>query len=479
MTPFIHQNFLLFSEEAEHLYHDYAAGMPIIDYHCHLPPEEVAQDKQWENLSQVWLYGDHYKWRQMRTNGIDEYYCTGGATDREKFNKFAETVPYLLRNPLYHWSHLELARHFDIDDCMLSPKTADEIWDRTQAKFDHGISARQLMLDSKVKVVCTTDDPIDSLEHHRVVAADRFGVEMYPTFRPDRAMQPEHGDYAGYIEQLAGASGVEIRSYATLIDALRNRHDFFHQHGCRLSDHGISQAYFAPATESELNRIFTKARGGKALDADEDEQFKTAILLETGRMDAARGWTKQLHIGALRSANTRKLKEVGRDSGFDSINDLRYAEKLACYLDALDVDCSLPKIILYNLNPCDNEMLATMLGNFQDGSVPGKIQMGSGWWFLDQKDGMERQIEALSQLGCLSRFVGMLTDSRSFLSYPRHEYFRRVLCNILGKDMAQGLVPRDFDLVGGMVRDICYNNAETYFGFDFNKDTQAKFQSVS
>lgn len=466
MTPYITENFLLFSEEAERLYHEFAADMPIIDYHCHLPPEEIAQDKQWENLSQVWLDGDHYKWRQMRTNGIDEHYCTGDASDREKFDKFAETMPYLLRNPLYHWSHLELARYFDIDDCVLSPETADDIWERAQVKFDRGLSARQLMLGSKVKVVCTTDDPIDSLEHHRAVAAEDFGVKIYPAFRPDRAMQPESGGYAEYIEQLAAASGIAINSYTSLIEALGNRHDFFHQHGCRLSDHGILRAHFATATESELNRIFIKATAGKALSADEDEQFKTAILLETGRMDAAKGWTKQLHIGALRSANTRKLKEVGRDSGFDSINDLNYAEKLAAFMDALDVEGRLPKTILYNLNPSDNEMLATMLGNFQDGSIPGKIQMGSGWWFLDQKDGMERQIEALSQLGCLSRFVGMLTDSRSFLSYTRHEYFRRVLCNILGKDMAQGLVPRDFDLVGRMVRDICYHNAEAYFGFD-------------
>jgi glucuronate isomerase len=463
---YINDNFMLFSDEAERLYHDDAARMPIIDYHCHLPPEEVAQNKTWENLTQVWLYGDHYKWRQMRTNGVDERFCTGDASDREKFDKFAETMPYLLRNPIYHWSHLELARYFDIDDCVLSPETADEIWNRTQVKFDAGISARQLMLDSNVKVVCTTDDPVDSLEHHRAVAADGFAVKMFPTFRPDKAMMPERGGYAQYVETLAAVSGVEIKSYATLIEALRNRHDFFHEHGCRLSDHGIARAYFTSVTEKEADNIFKKAWAGNPLSADDDEKFKTALMLEFGRMDAEKGWTKQLHFGALRSANTRKLKEVGPDSGFDSINDLSYAEKLAKYLDALDVENSLPKTIFYNLNPTDNEMLATMLGNFQGGSVPGKMQLGSGWWFLDQKDGMERQIEALSQLGSLSRFVGMLTDSRSFLSYTRHEYFRRVLCNVLGSDMANGFVPCDFELVGRMVRDICYNNAADFFGFE-------------
>ena len=466
MKPYIHDQFLLFSDHADRLYHEYAADMPIIDYHCHLPPEEVANDKTWENLTQVWLYGDHYKWRQMRTNGISEHYCTGGASDREKFDKFAETLPKLLRNPLYQWSHLELARYFGIDDCLLSPKTADSVWERTQAHFDAGLSARQLMLKSKVRVVCTTDDPIDSLEHHKSVAAEDFGVKMFPAFRPDAVLFPEQGTYRTYLEKLAAASGLEIKSYRSLIAALRQRHDYFHAHGCRLSDHGIIRAYFAEVTEADAERIFAKALAGKALDAHEDEQFKTALLLELGRMDAEKGWTKQLHIGALRSANTRMLRSVGRDSGFDSINDDNYAEKLARYLDALDREERLPKTILYNLNPRDNEMLATMIGNFQDGETPGKMQFGSGWWFLDQKDGMERQIEALSQLGSLGQFVGMLTDSRSFLSYTRHEYFRRLLCNILGEDMRRGLIPEDFDLVGPMVQDICYNNAANYFGFE-------------
>jgi glucuronate isomerase len=467
MEKFINENFMLQSDEAVRLYHEFAADMPIIDYHCHLPPEEVAQDKTWENLSQVWLYGDHYKWRQMRTNGVDERFCTGDASDREKFDKFAEVMPYLLRNPLYHWSHLELARYFDIDDCVLSPETADDIWDRTKAKLGNGISARQLMLDSKVKVVCTTDDPADSLTHHLAVKADGFKVQMLPAFRPDQAMAVEDATaFNGYLEQLGAAADVDINSYEALIDALRKRHDFFHEMGCRISDHGLNTCWFQPATESEIAAIFDKVRAGKQVTVEEDEQFKTAMLLEFGRMDAEKGWTKQLHLGALRNANTRMLNQLGDNTGFDSIGDWSYAGPLSRYLDALNSENALPKTILYNLNPNDNEMLATMLGNFQDGSVAGKMQLGSGWWFLDQKDGMERQIEALSQLGSLSRFVGMLTDSRSFLSYTRHEYFRRILCNILGRDMAEGAVPYDFELVGRMVRDICYNNAADYFGFD-------------
>ena len=467
MKKFISDHFMLQSDEAVRLYHEFAADLPIIDYHCHLPPEEVAQDKTWENLSQVWLNGDHYKWRQMRTNGVDERFCTGDASDREKFDKFAEVMPYLLRNPLYHWSHLELARYFDIDDCVLSPETADAIWDRTQAKLGDGISARQLMRDSKVKVVCTTDDPADSLTHHLAVKAEGFEVQMLPAFRPDKAMAVENATaFNAYLEQLGAAADVDIHSYATLIDALRKRHDFFHAMGCRISDHGLNTCWFKLATESEIASIFDKVRAGKQVTVEEDEQFKIAMLLEFGRMDAEKGWTKQLHLGALRNANTRMLNQLGANTGFDSIGDWSYAEPLSRYLDTLNSENALPKTILYNLNPNDNEMLATMLGNFQDGSVAGKMQLGSGWWFLDQKDGMERQIEALSQLGSLSRFVGMLTDSRSFLSYTRHEYFRRILCNILGRDMVEGAVPYDFELVGRMVSDICYNNAADYFGFD-------------
>ena len=464
---FINENFMLQSDHAVRLYHEYAVDMPIIDYHCHLPPEEVALDKSWDNLTQVWRYGDHYKWRQMRTNGVAERFCTGDASDREKFDKFAETMPYLLRNPIYHWSHLELARSFGIDDLVLSPKTADEVWERTSAKFEAGISARQLMQASNVKVVCTTDDPVDSLAHHIAVKADPFGTQMRPTWRPDRAMAIENSkDYAHYLSQLEIASGMEIIGYTDLIEALRKRHQFFHDVGCRLSDHGLSTCYFSPARETELATIFAKARTGAPVSADEEAKFKTAMMLEFGRMDAEKGWTKQLHFGPIRNNNTKMFNLAGADIGFDSIGDPNFAEPLSRYLDALNSEDALPKTILYNLNPRDNEMLATMIGNFQDGSIPGKLQLGAGWWFLDQKEGMTRQIEALSQLGSLSRFVGMLTDSRSFLSYARHEYFRRILCNILGNDMKEGLIPNDPELVGRMVSDICYNNAANYFGFE-------------
>jgi glucuronate isomerase len=466
-TPFINDSFMLFSDEAERLFHDYAAKMPIIDYHCHLPPDEVAQDKTWGNLTQLWLNGDHYKWRQMRTNGIAEKYCTGDATDRQKFEKFAQVMPYLLRNPLYHWCHLELARYFDIDDCVLSPQTADDVWDRTESKINSGISAQQLIRDSNVELICTTDDPADTLEHHLAMQRQDGGIRMLPAWRPDRAMAVENAKtFQAYLQQLSAAADLQIDSYAGLIEALRKRHDFFHDCGCRLSDHGLNYCFFQPASDATIAGIFDKANSGKQVTAEEDEQFKTAMMLEFGRMDCEKGWTQQLHIGALRSVNTRMLKEVGPDCGFDSIGDWSYAEKLGRFLNTLNSEHALPKTILYNLNPRDNEILATMIGNFQDGSVVGKMQMGSGWWFLDQKDGMERQIEALSQMGSLSRFVGMLTDSRSFLSYTRHEYFRRILCNLLGNDMAKGFVPHDFDLVGRMVQDISYNNAVQYFDFD-------------
>ncbi len=467
MKRFITENFMLLSDEAVRLYHEYAEGLPIIDYHCHLPPEEVAQDKSWENIAQVWLNGDHYKWRQMRTNGIAEHYCTGEASDREKFDAFASIMPYLLRNPIYHWSHLELARYFGIDDCVLSPETADAIWDRTKVAFDAGISARQLMRDSRVRVVCTTDDPADTLEHHRAVKADGFEVQMLPTWRPDKAMAVEDpAAYKAYLERLGASADMEINGFEALVAALRKRHDVFHEVGCRLSDHGLGTCWFRPATATQVSEIFDQVLAGGMLSEEEIEQFKTAMLLEFGRMDAEKGWTKQLHFGAMRNNNTRMFKQLGPDTGFDSIADWRYAEPLSRYLDALNSEDALPKTILYNLNPRDNEVLATMLGNFQDGSVAGKMQFGSGWWFLDQKDGMERQIEALSQLGSLSRFVGMLTDSRSFLSYTRHEYFRRILCNVLGRDMRDGLIPYDFELVGRMVADISYHNAANYFGFE-------------
>ncbi|XPF93355.1 glucuronate isomerase [Colwellia sp. RE-S-Sl-9] len=469
MSKFINNNFLLQTDVAFTLYHEYAADMPIIDYHSHLSPQEVAENKQWDNLSQVWLNGDHYKWRQMRTNGINERYCTGDASDKEKFEQYASIMPYVLKNPLYHWSHLELARYFDIDDCVLNSETAENIWQRSQETFKQGLSARQLLVKSKVKLICTTDDPIDSLEHHKALADENFVVKMLPTWRPDKAMAVENPtSYNEYINKLATVADHQISTYQDLVAALRIRHQYFHDHGCRLSDHGLSTCYFATVTEREIERIFKKVRSGDALLSFEIEKIKTALLLEFGRMDAEKNWTKQLHLGAMRNNNSRMLKAVGADTGFDSIGDYSQGEKLSAYLDALDAEQLLPKTIIYNLNPSDNELIATMIGNFQDGSSAGKLQFGSGWWFLDQKDGIERQIEALSQLGSLGRFVGMLTDSRSFLSFTRHEYFRRVLCNILGNDIKNGLIPNDLALIGKMVQDICYNNAAEYFGFDLS-----------
>ena len=462
---FINEDFLLQTKAASRLYHEYAEGKPIYDYHCHLNPAEIRQDVSWENITQVWLNGDHYKWRVMRTNGISEDYCTGTRPDREKFQKFAETMPYLLRNPMYHWSHLELARYFGIDDVLLSGETAEDVWKRTGEVLKRGLSARKLMTDSNVKVSCTTDDPADTLEHHKLLAGEGFAVKVLPTWRPDKSMAIDKPFWNSYLDELGKAADKTISSYSDLVAALRIRHQYFHDAGCRLSDHGLDTVYASDFTDEQISRIFDSARSGIAVSADEADRFKTAMMLEFGRMDAEKGWTKQLHIGAIRNNNTRLFEQLGPDTGFDSIDDHTFARELSAYMNRLDMENKLPKTILYNLNPRDNEVIATMLGNFQDGTIAGKIQMGSGWWFLDQKDGMERQMEALSQLGLLRRFVGMLTDSRSFLSYTRHEYFRRILCNILGKDMENGLIPMDYDLVGAMVEDICHRNAGNYFGF--------------
>ncbi len=467
MSGLIHEHFLLQNDEAIRLYFDYAAGLPIIDFHTHLPPAEIAADARWENITQVWLSGDHYKWRQMRTNGVAERYCNGDATDREKFDAFAGIVPYLLRNPLYHWCHLELARYFQIDDLLLSAETAGAVWERSTAVLQSGLTARSLIETSNVLAVCTTDDPIDSLEHHAAVAADEtFDARVFPTWRPDRVLAfADPGSWNSYVDQLADAADVEIGSYDDLIVALSARHDVFHQAGCRLSDHGLATCLFSPATEREIRGIFDRVRSGAVLSAAECDQLATAVLLELGRLNSEKGWTMQLHIGALRNMNSAMFAEVGPDSGFDSIGDRRYAEPLARFLDTLSCAGTLPRTILYNSNPRDNEMLATMLGNFQDGSVPGKMQLGSAWWFLDQKDGIERQLEAISQMGSLRRFVGTVADSRSFLSFSRHEYFRRILCNVLGSEMGAGLLPRDFDLVGALVEDVCFRNAASFFGF--------------
>lgn len=466
---FITEDFLLQTDAARRLYHEHAETLPIIDYHCHLPPDQIARDHRFANLTEVWLAGDHYKWRAMRTNGVDERYCTGDAPDVEKFIKWAETMPYCLRNPLYHWTHLELKRYFGIGDRLLGPDTAQSIWDECNAMLTSPqFSCRGLIQRSNVALICTTDDPVDTLEHHESLAADSsFRTPVLPAWRPDKATAIANGaDFNAYVDKLAAAADVEIRSFGHFLDALRQRHDYFHAHGCRVSDHGLETIHALDYTEQGVAATFDKARSAKPISPGEAHEFELAMLYHFGIMDHEKGWTQQFHMGALRNNNSRMFARAGRDIGFDSMGDYEIGRPLSRLLDRLDRTNQLARTILYNLNPRDNALMATMIGNFQDGSMPGKIQYGSAWWFLDQKDGMEAQIEVLSQMGLLSRFVGMLTDSRSFLSYTRHEYFRRILCNILGNDITAGLIPADYNLVGGMVRDVCYHNAARYFGFD-------------
>ncbi len=467
MKIFNDKDFLLQTETAQMLYHEHAAKMPIIDYHCHLNPQQVASDHKFRNLSEIWLDGDHYKWRAMRTNGVGERYCTGDASDWEKFEKWAETVPYTMRNPLYHWTHLELKTAFGVDK-ILNPKSAKEIYDHCSALLQKPeYSARGLMRHYNVEVVCTTDDPVDSLEHHIKCREDGFECKVLPTWRPDKAMAVENSAaFKAYVDRLSEVSGVEIRSFVTLIDALRVRHRFFESVGCRLSDHGFEEFYAEDYTSAQIEAIFKKVYGGESLSEQEIRMYKSAMLVEGGIMDSESGWTQQFHFGVMRNNNSRKMAAIGVDTGFDSICDLNLAKNMAKFLDRLDQQGKLTKTILYNLNPRDNEMVATMIGNFQDGEIAGKIQFGSGWWFLDQKDGMERQMNTLSLLGLLSRFVGMLTDSRSFLSYARHEYFRRILCNLIGNDVEAGLLPAsEMDFIAKMVENISYNNAKEYFKF--------------
>ncbi|MDE5705542.1 MULTISPECIES: glucuronate isomerase [Muribaculum] len=471
MKPFMDENFLLQTPTAQKLYHEHAAGMPIIDYHCHLIPKMVADDHKFSSITEIWLGGDHYKWRAMRSNGVPERFCTGtDTTDWEKFEKWAETVPYTFRNPLYHWTHLELKTAFGIDK-LLNPETAREIFEACNDKLqnDPTMTARGLMRRYNVETVCTTDDPVDSLEYHKAVADSGFEIKMLPTWRPDKAMAVENAAaFRAYVEKLAEVSGVEINKFQDLVDALQKRHDFFESMGCRLSDHGIEEFYAADYTQDEIDAIFNKVYGGKELSKEEIHKFKSAMLVVFGEMDYESGWTQQFHYGAIRDNNSKMFKLLGPDTGFDSIGEFTTAKSMSKFLDTLNSRGKLTKTILYNLNPCANEVIATMLGNFQDGSVAGKIQFGSGWWFLDQKDGMQKQMNALSVLGLLSRFVGMLTDSRSFLSYPRHEYFRRTLCNLVGNDIENGEVPYtgyEEARVNKMIEDICYNNAKNYFKF--------------
>ncbi|GAB4004264.1 glucuronate isomerase [Spirosoma migulaei] len=461
---FLSDDFLLQTETARRLYHDYARKMPIIDYHCHLPPDQIAADKQFDTITQLWLYGDHYKWRAMRTHGIDERYCTGNASDWEKFEKWAETVPYTLRNPLYHWTHLELKSPFGITD-VLNPTTARLVYDTCNDQLPD-LSARSLLRYFNVRVVCTTDDPLDSLEHHKQLVQDGFNVKILPAFRPDKAMAADDPIvFRGYVQKLAELTNREIHTLASYLDALKSRHDYFAEMGCRLSDHGLEVIYAEPYTEGEVQRIFDQLNRGVAILPIDVLKFKSFMLVQFAEWDHEKGWTQQFHLGALRNNNLRRLRELGPDTGWDSIGDFPQAASLSRFLGGLDDRNQLAKTILYNLNPADNEVIATMIGNFNDGSIRGKVQFGSGWWFLDQKDGMEKQINALSNMGLLSAFVGMVTDSRSFVSFPRHEYFRRILCNIFGNEIENGELPNDVAWVGEIVQDICYRNAERYFGF--------------
>jgi len=462
---FIHDNFLLHCPTAERLYHQFARPQPILDYHSHLSAVDIANNRGFNDLFEIWLEGDHYKWRAMRANGVPERFCTGSASPHDKFLTWARTVPHTLRNPLYHWTHLELKRHFNVDE-LLNEQTAESVW-RTanqQLQTDE-LTAQGILRKFDVRVACTTDDPTDSLEHHISINSRDLGFRVYPTFRPDKSLLVDQPDqFNPWIDRLEAASNVDASTLAGLLDALDRRHSHFHDNGARLSDHGLPHCYAHSCSETEAARIFDNARAGRAASPSEHEAFASFMMVYFGHLDAKRGWTKQLHLGPLRSTNTRKLRELGPDTGFDSIGDFPQAAALSAYLDLLEVEHALPRTIIYNNNPTDNHVFATAAGNFQDESVAGKIQFGSAWWFLDQKDGIEHQLKVLSNVGLLSRFVGMVTDSRSFMSFPRHEYFRRVLCNLLGNDMERGELPNDEALVGDMVRRVCYQNAADYLG---------------
>lgn len=462
MKNFLDQDFLLQTKTAQRLYHDYAANMPIIDYHNHLPPAEIRSNKKFDTITEIWLKGDHYKWRAMRTFGVDENNITGDADDFTKFKVWAETVPYTMRNPLYHWTHLELKKPFGITD-LLSPNTAETIYKKCNEQLP-SLPVYTILKQFNVEVLCTTDDPADSLEHHIAIKQNNAGIKVFPAFRPDKAMAVEDADsYNQYINRLSAASKTSISNYQGLLEVLKKRHDFFHETGCRISDHGLETMYADDFTMAELEASFEKVRKGEKLSEDSVRQFKSATLHFICQWNAERNWAQQFHIGALRNNNTRLLQRLGADAGVDSIGDWQVAQPMSVFLNRLDKENKLAKTIIYNNNPSHNAVHATMIGNFQGGNIPGKIQFGSGWWFLDQKDGMEQQMNTLSNMGLLSLFVGMITDSRSFLSFPRHEYFRRILCNLIGNDVENGELPNDIQWLGKMVQDICYNNAKRYF----------------
>jgi len=466
MKEFLDQNFLLQNKTAERLYHEFAKDMPIIDYHCHLDPEQMASNVNFNSLTEIWLKGDHYKWRAMRANGVNEAFITGDKTDWEKFEQWAATVPFTLRNPLYHWTHLELQRYFGINE-LLSPQTAKAIYDNCTEKLNAPeYNVQSLITKMNVEVICTTDDPLDTLEHHQHIKKSNWNVKVFPAFRPDKAMNADDPKALNeYITKLETIANVSIDSYDNYLSALKRRHDYFAENGCIISDHGLEQLYAEEFTLQEVAVIFDKIRLGKELEHSEVLKFKSAMLHEFALWDHDKGWVQQYHIGALRNNNSRAYREIGPDTGYDSMGDFSQARALSKFLNRLDSTNQLAKTIIYNLNPADNELIATMAGNFNDGSVIGKIQFGSAWWFLDQKDGMIRQLNALSSMGLVSRLVGMLTDSRSFLSFPRHEYFRRLLCNLFGHDIENGELPNDIKWTGQIIKDICYYNAKNYFGF--------------
>ena len=465
IKPFINDDFLLENKTARRLFHEFSENQPIIDFHCHLSPSMIAEDRHFDNLAQAWLEGDHYKWRAMRTNGVNERYCTGNASPKEKFDKWAGTVPATAGNPLYHWTHLELARYFGIYD-LLSPSTSGKIYDKASEMLQtKDFSIRSLIRKMKVEIICTTDDPADTLEYHQKLKGS-FEITVLPTFRPDNVVKTEDPlKFKEYIGRLERASGMTITNFGALIEALDKRHNFFHQHGGRLSDHGLDRFYFSPFTASEADTCFKTLLKGESLSPGDNEKYKTAVMLELCRMNHKRGWTQQFHVGAMRNNNSRMFRQMGPDTGWDSIGVAQDALKISGFLSSLDNSDQLAKTILYNLNPADNEMMVTMAGNFNDGTMPVKVQYGAAWWFLDQKTGMEKHLKDLAALGLLSRFVGMVTDSRSFLSYPRHEYFRRIACNFVGKQIKKGLIPDEDELVKPLIEGISYKNAKEYFGF--------------
>ena len=461
MNGFLTEDFLLSNDVARRLYSKFAAPQPVLDYHCHLAPQDISENRQFANLFEIWLEGDHYKWRAMRANGVPEKYITGDATPYEKFLAWAQTVPYALRNPLYHWTHLELQRYFGITE-LLDEKSAPSIWEQANAALASGLTAHTILQKFRVEVVCTTDDPTDDLRHHQAIAKSHLPTLVFPAFRPDKALAIGDIEFLPWVDRLSQVADVELRNLSTFMMALQSRHEYFHSMGCRLSDHGLDHCYATPCSERAAAAIFSKARAGKSITGDDHVHFASFMMLFFGRLDAEKGWTKQLHLGAERNVNTAARRKLGADAGYDSIGDFPQINALAKYLDLLSQENALPQMILYNVNPADTFQFATLIGSFQNGEKPGKIQYGSAWWFLDQKQGITAQIDALSNTGLLSRFIGMVTDSRSFMSYPRHEYFRRILCDVVGQDVMRGELPDDDALLGRLIQDISYGNARQY-----------------